>query len=655
MITSQLFQQRCSKFSCKKDVQKEITVKRKLEDENLHSKPTLGSQVGDVTLVSSVQQEISGAHGQNASGSELIGRCEWQEFCSTPIKVKRGVVGSTVHRETKTGRNSKSGCVRTRCVTDVGLQHVSVPPEYDHEQDIGRLVWAKFGRTGWWPGVIIPGPMAAMESTDDTTAWVFWFGDRKISQVQSRSIKAFQEFYSSCVKKFGTPVYHQALNEILQVCQERCGIDAQKDIGKTLKEWAEEKFPLPTKPNTNSVEEMLLPNNDKPLPRFVADRLKEIASTMTLRVTLQKSKDKTGAQKQTMSAHCRSGKSGQSKSSKSKLKGDAVKSHTCNNIECNLYNGQPLCQYDDHFKEYMGCNLKYPTEKKPIRVLSLFDGIATGKLVLNNLGIQVEVFYSCEIDDDATMVVTENHGKNVVQLGDVRQLTQEKLCELGGIDLLIGGSPCNDFSRANPDRKGFSIDGTGILFFDFYRVFMELRTLARDNGRRLFWLYENVASMSPSERNTLSRFLECDSAVWNAIFFTPQCRKRLFWGNIPNICRTPEERGLVPSVKLNSMLNDSRVAKYDYLRCVTSKRNSILMGPKENIMPVQVDGKDTGLTMDEIERIFGFPENYTDLESSKLGVTRRHKLIGRSWCVPVVEKILHPLTAYFKLKTSKTA
>lgn len=77
-----------------------------------------------------------------------------------------------------------------------------------------------------------------------------------------------------------------------------------------------------------------------------------------------------------------------------------------------------------------------------------------GLLALEKLGICVETYYACEIDDAALNVVRKNFGERVINLGDVRQLTEDKLSAMPTIDLLIAGSPCNDLSLANPRRKG---------------------------------------------------------------------------------------------------------------------------------------------------------------------------------------------------------
>jgi len=48
--------------------------------------------------------------------------------------------------------------------------------------------------------------------------------------------------------------------------------------------------------------------------------------------------------------------------------------------------------------------------------------------------------------------------------------------------------------------------GTGILFFDFYRILMTLMSI--QPGHSVFWLFENVVHMNKETKATISRFLE---------------------------------------------------------------------------------------------------------------------------------------------------
>lgn len=105
--------------------------------------------------------------------------------------------------------------------------------------------------------------------------------------------------------------------------------------------------------------------------------------------------------------------------------------------------------------------------KHPLRVLSLFDGLSTALYILKYiLRIKIDVYFASEIDHDALSLQRKNFFGEVVQLGDALKLDEglkdkqrnEILDSLGRIDLLIGGSPCNDISRVNAARKG--VNGT---------------------------------------------------------------------------------------------------------------------------------------------------------------------------------------------------
>lgn len=74
--------------------------------------------------------------------------------------------------------------------------------------------------------------------------------------------------------------------------------------------------------------------------------------------------------------------------------------------------------------------------------------------MLLNLGIVVDVYYASEIDMNALTVSSAHFGDRITYLGDVRDITKEKIKEIAPIDLLIGGSPCNDLSLVNPARLG---------------------------------------------------------------------------------------------------------------------------------------------------------------------------------------------------------
>ncbi|XP_044909683.1 DNA (cytosine-5)-methyltransferase 3B isoform X6 [Felis catus] len=173
--------------------------------------------------------------------------------------------------------------------------------------------------------------------------------------------------------------------------------------------------------------------------------------------------------------------------------------------------------------------------RRPIRVLSLFDGIATGYLVLKELGIKVEKYVASEVCEESIAVGTVKHEGNIKYVNDVRNITKRNIEEWGPFDLVIGGSPCNDLSNVNPARKGL-YEGTGRLFFEFYHLLNYTRPKEGDD-RPFFWMFENVVAMKVGDKRDISRFLECNPVMIDAIKVSAAHRARYFWGNLPGMNR----------------------------------------------------------------------------------------------------------------------
>lgn len=78
-----------------------------------------------------------------------------------------------------------------------------------------------------------------------------------------------------------------------------------------------------------------------------------------------------------------------------------------------------------------------------------------GLVALRKLGIEVEVYYASEVLAAAAIVSRTRLGKVLQHVGSVGEVTNHKLKEIAPIHLLIGGSPCNDFSAVNRFPKDF--------------------------------------------------------------------------------------------------------------------------------------------------------------------------------------------------------
>ncbi|XDV45759.1 hypothetical protein PO909_013793 [Leuciscus waleckii] len=281
-------------------------------------------------------------------------------------------------------------------------------------------------------------------------------------------------------------------------------------------------------------------------------------------------------------------------------------------------------------------------QRRPIRVLSLFDGIATGYLVLRDLGFNVDLYIASEICEDSISVGVVRHEGKIQYVHDVRNITRKNIAEWGPFDLVIGGSPCNDLSIVNPARKGL-YEGTGRLFFEFYRLLSEAKPKEGED-RPFFWMFENVVAMSVNDKRDISRFLECNPVMIDAIEVSAAHRARYFWGNLPGMKRPLCATGM-DKLELQDCLEHGRVAKFGKVRTITTRSNSIKQGKDQHFPVVMMNGKEDILWCTELERIFGFPVHYTDV--SNMGRGARQKLLGRSWSVPVIRHLFAPLKDYF--------
>jgi site-specific DNA-cytosine methylase len=276
-----------------------------------------------------------------------------------------------------------------------------------------------------------------------------------------------------------------------------------------------------------------------------------------------------------------------------------------------------------------------------MNVLSLFDGMSCGQIALNNLGIKVDNYFASEIKKHAIKCTLDNF-PNTKQIGDV---TKVKAVDLPKIDLLIGGSPCQDFSRANSIRDGLK-GMKSMLFYEYVRLLEETKPA--------YFLLENVI-MDDIGYNTITEILGtepvrlCGSKVSGAL------RDRLFWTNIG-----PEYRDLFNNRKCaipqpidkKIMLNDvlefgysdkkkhtclntssGRDASQRYMlhRYSTTGMTTIIYSDES----MDISKGVRYCTQKELERLHNIPENYTrNLTKAQAG-----NLIGDGWTVGIVEHI----------------
>lgn len=159
-----------------------------------------------------------------------------------------------------------------------------------------------------------------------------------------------------------------------------------------------------------------------------------------------------------------------------------------------------------------------------MNVLSLFNGMNTGRQALENVGIKVNKYYSSEIKPYA-IELTQHHFPDTIQVGDVTKWKEWDI-DWKTIDLVLSGSPCQDLSAAG---KRAGINGKkSSLFFVFVDILNHIKSL---NPNVLF-LQENVGSASKLDVGIMSRELGVYPVRINSKLVTAQMRDRYYWTNI---------------------------------------------------------------------------------------------------------------------------
>lgn len=281
-----------------------------------------------------------------------------------------------------------------------------------------------------------------------------------------------------------------------------------------------------------------------------------------------------------------------------------------------------------------------------MNVLSLFDGMSGGQIALNKVGIKYENYFASEIKKHAIETTQINY-PNTIQLGDV---TKIKASDLPKIDLLIGGSPCQDFSQRNSKRDGLNGQKSN-LFFEYLRLLIECEPK--------YFLLENVM-MFPEHFALLSNYLQIYPVKINGSLVSGAMRRRLFWTNIKyyadlhgfkhTAIPQPKDKkiylqdiltdGYVNKRKANCLAtHNGFVIKENYEENMRNVNKRIINAGFDNVVFSSPDfDVKKGIrffNQIELERLHNIPENYTQ----NLTVKKAHDLIGDGWTVDVIAHI----------------
>jgi len=278
-----------------------------------------------------------------------------------------------------------------------------------------------------------------------------------------------------------------------------------------------------------------------------------------------------------------------------------------------------------------------------MNVLSLFDGMSCGQLALQRANIKYDNYFASEIKKTA-IKVTQHHFPKTIQLGDVKNIN---LKELPKIDLLIGGSPCQDFSKANTKQLGLQGEKS-VLFYEYLRILKELKPK--------YFLLENVRMKKQSEQE-LNEYLGVKGLHINSQLVSYQRRPRIYWTNIPNVT-IPEDRNInfqdykdtdfeyCKQFKVNKtykrfkMWNDGKGFKtLGNCNNVTNAKKIYCLLRKQDRSPnsglIQFDDFCRFLTRRELEQAQTVPVGYTNLVS----INQAQDLLGDGWTIEVIAHI----------------
>ena len=320
-----------------------------------------------------------------------------------------------------------------------------------------------------------------------------------------------------------------------------------------------------------------------------------------------------------------------------------------------------------------------------MNVVSLFNGMNTGRQALENVGIKVNKYYSSEIKPYA-IELTQHHFPDTIQVGDVTKWKEWNI-DWKSIDLILSGSPCQDLSAAG---KRAGINGSrSSLFFVFVEILEHIKSL---NPNVLF-LQENVGSASKLDVGIMSRALGVYPVRINSKLVTAQLRDRYYWSNIKTKetmfdivtdIPQPKDKGImfkdiitggrVERVKAKTLLETTEKS-FTYKDKLSENAQLFLKNREKfgvNLIYVDVDkhvclkttcgtetknqtslihrNETTGMVtlihenelvrtvnQIEMERLQGFPDGYTSI----LTTAKAGSLLGDGWTLPIIEHIFN--------------
>ena len=289
---------------------------------------------------------------------------------------------------------------------------------------------------------------------------------------------------------------------------------------------------------------------------------------------------------------------------------------------------------------------------KGINVVAGFDGVSCGLEALKQLGIKVNKYYAFEICKSAIFVSNKNHPE-VMQCGNILGWKNQDI-PWEDIDLVIAGTPCQDFSIARValkfDRKGLEGDKSSLFY-----VGCDMLDHVKKVNPKVKFLFENV-KMDKTAESELNQYLGVKGVHINSINFSFQSRQRIYWCNwkIEDVVdrevsfqdHKDTDFDYCNQFKTNKTPSRIRMWNDGLGRTNTGSCNNITNAKKIGCVTVKQDRcPNSGLiehgdfcrylTTRELEKAQTLPEGYTE----GLSYNQAQKVIGNGWNIETIKHI----------------
>jgi site-specific DNA-cytosine methylase len=281
-----------------------------------------------------------------------------------------------------------------------------------------------------------------------------------------------------------------------------------------------------------------------------------------------------------------------------------------------------------------------------VNVLSLFNGMSFGYMALQSLGKPITNYYSSEIDKYANQA-TQVMFPDVIQLGDLTKWKDWGI-DLGSIDLLLAGFPCQAWSTAGK-QKG-NDDPRGALVHDLVAIWEEIKK----RNHNVKFMFENV-KMKNEFLDYINNLFGVKPICINSSLVSAQNRERYYWTNIARI-EQPEDRGIYftsahcagrkPRIVTRTRNNKTNCITANYFKGLDADSRPGVCGV-ECLGLDYHSARKKGfrmLTPRECFELQTVPEKYIDiLLSSGISNTQLYKMAGNGWTHDVITHILDAL------------